>query len=75
MYCHDRRHGAEGARGFGIHRSCVFLNAALPYKEDCLQKCQPVNMIIIQVCSVGSASAVTEYVCSSPGMHGSAEES
>ena len=25
-------------RGFGIHRLCVFLNAALPYKEDCLQK-------------------------------------
>ncbi len=53
-------------RGFGIHRLCVFLNAALPYKEDRLQSyiithkyCgQPVNMIMYQVCSVGSASAV-----------------
>ncbi len=37
-----QEHMTEGAsktqRGFGIHRSCVFLNAALPYKEDCLQK-------------------------------------
>ncbi len=45
------------------YRSCVFLNAALPYKEHCLQKLHNITVslwiwLCIQVCSVRSASAV-----------------